>query len=232
LYFEYGSKRDGVVLIFISYAWNTEVFHLILYSKSGYFNERKRLTQKQECFCREYVLWLNASKAAVNAGYSKKTACVIVYENLIKPYIQNKIDYLKKNLVETAEISALRVLKEHEKIAFANAGQLRDGWITLKEFESLTEEQKACIQEISTRQAKKVIDGGEIIIEEWVKIKLYDKQKSLDSINAMLGFNAPEKQEITGSGGKDLFPEPLSIEIIDKREDVRTNDNTDNEGIQ
>jgi phage terminase small subunit len=194
--------------------------------------QEKRLTPKEERFCREYTLWLNASKAAVNAGYSRKNANVIGHQNLTKLHIQNRIEVLKKNLVETAEISALRVLKEHEKIAFANAGQLRNGWITLKEFESLTEEQKACIQEISTRQAKKVIDGGEIIIEEWVKIKLYDKQKSLDSIKAMLGFDAPEKREITGSGGKDLFPEPLSIEIIDKREDVHTNDNTDNEGIQ
>jgi phage terminase small subunit len=45
---------------------------------------------------------------------------------------------LRDNLAETAEISALRVLKEYEKIAFSNAGQLRDGWITLKEFERLT----------------------------------------------------------------------------------------------
>ena len=40
---------------------------------------------------------------------------------------------------------------------------------------------------------------------EYVKIELYDKQKSLDSINQMLGFNAPEKMEHTGKDGKDLF---------------------------
>ena len=36
---------------------------------------------------------------------------------------------------------------------------------------------------------------------------MYDKQKSLDSINQMLGYNAPEKREITGKDGKDLIPQ-------------------------
>jgi phage terminase small subunit len=130
---------------------------------------------------------------------------------------------LKGNLAETAEISALRVLKEHEKIAFSNAGQLRDGWITLKEFESLTDDQKTCIQEISSRQVKKVAEMGEIIIEEWVKIKLYDKQKSLDSIKAMLGFDAPEKREITGKDGNPLIPKEFMTEdeIIKEIEKIR-----------
>jgi phage terminase small subunit len=122
-------------------------------------------------------------------------------------------------------------LKEHEKIAFADAGQLRDGWIALKDFEALTEGQKACIQEVTSRQVKKVNDEGEVIVEEWVKIKLYDKQKSLDSIKDMLGFDAPEKREITGRNGRDLFPCPITVEVIDKREDVRVNDNTDDESV-
>jgi phage terminase small subunit len=134
------------------------------------------------------------------------------------------------NLAETAEISALRVLKEHEKIAFSNAGQLRDGWITLKEFERLTDDQKACIQEISTktikRTLKQFVDGeftDDPIEEEWIKIKLYDKQKSLDSIRAMLGFDAPEKREITGKDGNPLIPKEFMTEdeIIKEIEKIR-----------
>jgi phage terminase small subunit len=195
--------------------------------------EDKELTPKEERFCYEYVLHLNATQAAILAGYSEKTAYSAGGRLLKKVEIQNRIKQLQDNLAETAGISALRVLKEHEKIAFANAGQLRDGWITLKEFELLTEEQKSCIQEVSSRQVRKVNDEREIIIEEWVKIKLYDKQKSLDSIKAMLGFNAPEKREITGKGGKDLFLDPITIEIIDSRDKVLNDaENTDNENIQ
>ena len=74
----------------------------------------------------------------------------------------------------------------------------------MKEFESLSDDDKACIQEVSTKTIKRTI-GDEPVEEEFVKIKLYDKQKSLDSISKMLGFDAPVKQEITGKDGKNLF---------------------------
>jgi len=155
-----------------------------------------KLTAKEEEFCYQYVLLLNATKAAINAGYSEKTARNIGSQNLAKLHIQKRIRYMKENLAETAGISAMRVLKEHEKIAFADAGQLRDGWMSLKDFEKLTSEQKAIIQEVTTRETKY---GTE------VKVKLFDKQRSLDSINSMLGFDAPIKTELTGKDGKNLF---------------------------
>jgi len=155
-----------------------------------------KLTAKEERFCYQYVLYLNATKACKLAGYSERTADVAGSRLLGKVKVQERIKYLKANLAETAEISALRVLKEHEKIAFADAGQLRDGWMSLKDFEDLTDEQKAIIQEVTTRDTK---FGTE------VKIKLFDKQRALDSISNMLGFDAPVKTELTGKDGKDLF---------------------------
>ena len=113
-----------------------------------HIEEMAKLTDKQEKFCYEYVLHLNATKAAINAGYSEKTAFIIGSENLRKPYIKERIRYMQDNLAETAQLSALRVLKEHEKIAF-------------------NDEEKTA-----------------------------DKQKSLDSINNMLGYNAPTKSEV------------------------------------
>ena len=181
---------------------------------------KKKLTPKEKRFCYQYVLHLNATKAAILAGYSEKSARVTGCRLLTKANIQERIKYLQNNLSETAQISALRVLKEHEKIAFADAGQLRDGWMSLKEFENLTQEQKAIIQEVTTRETKY---GTEI------KVKLFDKQRSLDAINNMLGFDAPLRAELTGKDGKDLFPD-IKIEIIDKTEDVR-NDNSDNESL-
>lgn len=158
-------------------------------------NKDVKLTAKQERFCYEYCIDFNATQAAIRAGYSEDTSRAIGSENLSKPYIKKRIEEMQNNLAKTAGISALRILKEHEKIAFSSAGQLRDGWITLKEFESLSEADKACIQEVSTKTIRRTI-GEEPIEEEFVKIKLYDKQKSLDSISRMLGFDAPIRQEI------------------------------------
>ena len=113
-------------------------------------NKDVKLTAKQERFCYEYCIDFNATQAAIRAGYSETTAYAIGAENLKKPQIKKRIEEMQNNLAETAGISALRILKEHEKIAFSSAGHLRDGWITLKEFESLSEADKACIQEVST----------------------------------------------------------------------------------
>lgn len=50
-----------------------------------------KLTAKQKLFCDEYIISLNATQAAIKAGYSKKTARKIAAENLTKPVIQNYI---------------------------------------------------------------------------------------------------------------------------------------------
>ncbi|HBS9937649.1 TPA: terminase small subunit [Klebsiella pneumoniae] len=49
------------------------------------------LTDKQEMFCREYSIDLNATQAAIRAGYSEKTANRTASENLSKPDIQLSI---------------------------------------------------------------------------------------------------------------------------------------------
>ena len=167
-----------------------------------------KLTAKEETFCYQYVLYLNATKSAILAGYSEHSARVTGCRMLTKVNIQKRIKYLKDNLSETAGISALRVLKEHEKIAFSSIAHLHNTWVERADFERLTDDQKACIKNISTKIVKRNVGTGDepdIVDVEYVKIELYDKQKSLDSINAMLGFDAPIKTELTGKDGKDLF---------------------------
>ena len=71
-----------------------------------------KLTDKQEMFCKEYLIDLNATQAAIRAGYSKKTAHSIANENLIKPYIQNRISELKEKRSKRVEVDSDYVLKE------------------------------------------------------------------------------------------------------------------------
>lgn len=52
----------------------------------------KRMTAKQKRFCDEYLIDLNATQAAIRAGYSKKTANRIGTENLSKLVIKEYID--------------------------------------------------------------------------------------------------------------------------------------------
>ncbi len=69
-----------------------------------------KLTDKQEMFCREYLKDLNATQAAIRAGYSEKTANRIAAENLSKPVIQDLISELKSARIEEVKIDANYVL--------------------------------------------------------------------------------------------------------------------------
>jgi phage terminase small subunit len=69
-----------------------------------------KLTAKQQAFCEEYLVDLNATQAAIRAGYSPKTANVIGPENLAKPCIAECIAELKKARSKKTEINAAWVL--------------------------------------------------------------------------------------------------------------------------
>lgn len=176
-----------------------------------------KLTDKQERFCYEYCLDFNATRAAITAGYSEKTAYSIGFENLIKPEIQARIQQMKANLSETAGISALKIINEHQKIAFSSIAEMYKDWFEMSEFDKLTPIQKSCIKSISTKIVKKNIgtrEEPEIVDIEYIKVELYDKQKSLDSLSNILGFNAPVKQEVKMDAGININQDQLN-KIID-----------------
>lgn len=56
-----------------------------------------KLTAKQRRFCDEYLIDLNATQAAIRAGYSEKNARNIASENLAKPNIS---EYIAERMAE------------------------------------------------------------------------------------------------------------------------------------
>lgn len=78
-----------------------------------------KLTDKQARFCREYVIDLNATQAAIRAGYNERSARQIGAENLSKPYIQKRINELQADLEEATGLTAIRILEAHKAIAFS-----------------------------------------------------------------------------------------------------------------
>lgn len=77
----------------------------------------KKLTAKQERFCREYLIDLNATQAAIRAGYSKKTADRIGHENLNKLEIASRVKELKDKRAEELDLDAYWVLKRLKDIS-------------------------------------------------------------------------------------------------------------------
>ena len=89
------------------------------------------LTDKQEMFCREYLVDLNATQAAIRAGYSVKTANRIAAQLLSKLDIQNRIvahkskrnedvgidaDYVLRRLVEIDKMDVIDILNNDMSI--------------------------------------------------------------------------------------------------------------------
>lgn len=80
-----------------------------------------KLTAKQQRFCDEYLIDLNATQAAIRAGYSPKTAEQLAYQLLQKTSVQNHIAELQKEREKRTEITQDSVLHELALIAFAKA---------------------------------------------------------------------------------------------------------------
>lgn len=174
------------------------------------------LSDKQKMFCEHYVVEMNATEAYRNVYLCEyDTAKVNGCNLLTNANIQEYIGYLQQDIEKALGLSKIKVVREHQKIAFSNIGRLRNTWIQLKAFNELSDEEKACIQSIDTKTTKRVDkDTKEVIEEDWVKIKLYDKQKSLDSISKMLGYDAPTKIEIESSEKKDFASFMESIKKV------------------
>ena len=160
------------------------------------------LSDKQAAFVKEYLVDLNATQAAIRAGYSQKTAQAqgsrLLSNVMVAAAIQERMDERS----ERTEITADRVLEELAKVGFANAADYFEwgpGGITIKDQAELTPEQTAVVSEVSETTTK---DGGTI------RVKLHDKLTALEKIGRHLKMFT-DKHEHTGENGA-----PLSIQIV------------------
>ena len=156
------------------------------------------LTPKQERFCQEYLVDLNASAAARRAGYSKATARAIGNENLQKPDVAERIAAMRAEQAERIQVDADRVLRELCLIGFSNMADFvvayEDGTATL-DFSNMSRDQAAAIQEFVVDE---YMDGrGEDARPvKRTRFKLADKKGALVDIGRHLGmFNDKRKVE-------------------------------------
>lgn len=79
----------------------------------------EKLSDKQELFCREYLIDLNATQAAIRAGYSARSANQMASQNLAKHGIQERLAELKAERNERVNINAdyvlIQAVKLHER---------------------------------------------------------------------------------------------------------------------
>lgn len=158
------------------------------------------LTEKQRIFCERYCTHWNATKAAIEAGYSEDTAYNAGWQNVRKCETAAYIKFIKDNAFEFAGVSLLRNAQELAKVAYGSGADIREAWKDLKQWEELPDEVKATIAEVTTT-TRTVMGGlGEVAELETVKIKQYDKLKALEILNRMAGYNAADKVDLSTKG--------------------------------
>lgn len=142
----------------------------------------KKLTKKQQVFVEEYLVDLNATQAAIRAGYSADTANVIGCENLTKPNIQQAIAEQMAERSKRTGVNQDRVVLELARIAFINPKNLINP-VDASIKPEATEDDLACIQSVKV----KTMDGakGSSVERE---IRLNDKMKALELLGKHLGM--------------------------------------------
>lgn len=160
---------------------------------------KKGLTAKQSKFVLEYLVDLNATQAAIRAGYSKKTAEVTGFKLLRNGYVAKQIGLKQQELKQKTEITIERVLEEYKRLAFIDPTKIWDKKGNIKSIHEMDEDTRRAIAGIEISTINNTL-------ETIKKIKLWDKTKALDSLSRHLGMFI-DRKEITGSLG-------LQIEVI------------------
>lgn len=159
------------------------------------------LTPKQKRFIDEYLIDLNATQAAIRAGYSNKTAYSIGQENLKKPEIQKVISQKQKEHSEKTGITIERVLKERARLAFFDPRKLFNSDGSPKSIHELDDDTAAVLAGIDVVN----IGNDEMGAGQVLKIKLSDKTSSLTALERHLGmYNDKMTHDITVNPAAEL----------------------------
>ena len=139
------------------------------------------MTQKQERFCEEYLVDLNATQAAIRTGYSEQTAKEQGCQLLTKLNIQERIAGLQKERSERTQITVDRVVEELKYIGLANIKNYVDaatkGFVTFKDIDEISEEDARAIESIKADYK----DGK-------IEFKLHSKTRALEMLGRHLAM--------------------------------------------
>jgi phage terminase small subunit len=154
------------------------------------------LTDKQEMFCREYLIDLNATQAAIRAGYSDKTANRTASENLSKPDIQNRIADLKSQRNEQVNIDASYVLRRLVEIDQMDMLDIVRDDLSLKPVTDWPASWRRYISGFDLAEMFEYTgeDGGKELAGILKKIKWPDKVKNLELLGKHISVQAFKEQ--------------------------------------
>lgn len=142
-----------------------------------------RLSKKQQAFVDEYLIDLNATQAAIRAGYKRSEYTDTNANKLLEnTRIAEEIEKKMAERSKRTGINQDRVVQELAKLAFVNAADVIDV-NTATVLPDAKSEDLACIQSVKVKRTTK----GKNVIEER-EVRFYDKKDSLVQLGRHLGM--------------------------------------------
>lgn len=151
-----------------------------------------KLTPKQARFCEEYLVDLNATQAAIRAGYSVESAGSIGSENLTKPEIRARIETaMAERSKNEAGTTPTAFFGNWGRIAFVNPKDVID-LQTAEVKPDTSDDDLAVIAGMKVKYVphKDFDENGDPVIEQAIEreVKLCDKLKALELCGRHLGM--------------------------------------------
>nr|DAZ41810.1 MAG TPA: Terminase small subunit [Caudoviricetes sp.] len=140
-----------------------------------------KLTEKQQRFVDEYLIDLNATQAAIRAGYSAKTANEQGCQNLAKLSIQQAIAEKMAERSKRTGINQDRIVLELAKIAFVKMTDIVDEEGRIRP--DATDDDLSCIESVKYKESSSM--NGDSVERE---VKISSKLKALELLGKHLGM--------------------------------------------
>lgn len=145
------------------------------------------MTPKQAAFVAEYLVDMNATQAAIRAGYSRKTADAIGKENLRKPPIRAAIDAAMAKHADRLEITAERIQQERARLAFLDPRKLFDAQGAPIPIQDLDEDTAAAIVGVEVLEQYEGSGEDRRFVGYVKKYRLAGKDPSLSALEKQFG---------------------------------------------
>lgn len=156
------------------------------------------MNKKQKAFASEYVVDYNATKAAIRAGYSQKTAYAMGHALLKKTEIQEAIKDLEAAAAARAAISKDKVIRELARVAFFDPRKLYHDDGKPVGLDSLDDDTAAALVSMDIFEEYDYDDGNRVFIGYTKKYKWADKLRALEMLGKHLGMFT-DKVHVEGS---------------------------------
>ena len=142
------------------------------------------LNRRQTNFVNEYLVDLNATQAAIRAGYSARTAEQQGPRLLGNVGIASAIAERMNARARRTEITQDRVLQEYARLAFIDPAKLFDGSGRPLPIQQIDEDTRRAIIGVDVA----TVGNEQMGVGEVLKLRLADKRAALDSLARHLGM--------------------------------------------